>query len=71
MIFSNKDIKPEKTGCLICDDLLNTDTEPIPKELLENMPVPQRGKVISGTFGTFSIKEFEKISGGLKDVRIL
>lgn len=68
MIFRNKDIKPEKSGCLICDDLLNADTEPIAKELLENMPTPQRGKVISGTFRTFSIKEFEKILGGLKDV---
>lgn len=68
MIFRNKDVKPEKSGCLICDGLLDIDLEPIPKELLENMPVPQRGKVISGTFGTFSIKEFEKISGGLKDV---
>ncbi len=68
MIFRNKDTEPEKTGCLICDDLLNTDTEPIPKELLENMPAQQKGSVISGTFGIFSIKEFEKISGGLKDV---
>lgn len=68
MIFRNKEVKAEKSGCLICDDLLNAGMEPIAKELLENMPVPQRGKVISGTFGTFSIKEFEKISGGLKDV---
>ncbi len=68
MIFRNKDIEPEKFGCLICDDLIDTDLEPIAKELLENMSVPQRGKVIGGTFGTFSIKEFEKISGGLKDV---
>lgn len=68
MIFSNKDIKPEKSGCSICDDLLNTDTETIPKEFLENMPVSQRGKVISRTFGTFSIKEFEKVAGELKDV---
>lgn len=68
MIFRNKDIKPEKSGCLICDDLLNADLEPIAKELLENMPVPQRGKVISGTFGTLNIKEFEKVAGGLKDV---
>ena len=56
MIFRNKEIKPEKSGCLICDDLFNTDTEPIPKELLENIPMPQRGKVISGTFETFNIK---------------
>lgn len=68
MIFRNKDIEPEKFGCLICDDLLNTDTEPIPKELIENMPVKQRGEVISGTFGTFSTKEFEKVAGGMKDV---
>lgn len=68
MIFRNKDIEPEKSGYLICDDLLNANIEPIPKELLENMPAPQRGKVISGTFGTFSIKEFEKVAGGLKDV---
>lgn len=68
MIFRNKEIEPEKFGCLICDDLLNADTEPIPKELLENMPVPQRGKVIRGTFGTFSIKGFERVAGRLKDV---
>ena len=68
MIFRNKDIKPEKSRCLICDDLLNTDTEPIPKELLENMKIPQRDQVISRTFGIFSIKEFEKAAGGLKDV---
>ena len=68
MIFRNKDIKPEKSGCLICDDLINIGSKPIPKELLENMPIPQRGKVISGTFETFNIKEFEKVLGGLKDV---
>jgi hypothetical protein len=68
MIFRNKEIKPEKSGCLICDDLLDIGLEPIAKELLENMPVPQRGKVISGTFETFNIKELEKVAGGLKDV---
>lgn len=68
MIFRNKDTEPEKSGYLICDDLLDTGLEPIPKELLENMPTPQRGKVIGGTFGTFSTKEFEKVAGGLKDV---
>lgn len=71
MIFRNKDIKTEKSGCLICDDFLDTGLESIPKELLENMPDPQRRKVISGTFGTFNIKELEKVVGGLKDVRIL
>ena len=68
MIFRNKDIKPEKSGCLICDDLLDIGLESIPKELLENMPIPQKGKAISGTFGTFSTKEFEKVAGGMKDV---
>lgn len=68
MIFRNKDIEPEKSGFLVCDDLLDINEKPIPKELLENFPIPQRGKVISGTFGTFSIKEFEKVAGGLKDV---
>ena len=68
MIFRNKDIEPEKSGCLICDDLIGADLEPITKELLENMPVSQKGSVISGTFGIFSINEFEKVAGGLKDV---
>lgn len=68
MIFRNKDIKPEKSGCLICDDLIGTDLESIAKELLESMQIPQEGNVISRTFGTFSTKEFEKILGGLKDV---
>lgn len=53
---------------LFVDDILNTDIKPIPKELLENMPVPQKGSVISGTFRTFNIREFEKVAGGLKDV---
>ena len=53
---------------LFVDDMLDINEKPIAKESLENMTIPQRGKVISGTFGTFSIKEFEKISGGLKDV---
>lgn len=50
---------------LFVDDMLDINEKPIAKELLENMPAPQKGSVISGTF---SIKEFEKISGGLKDV---
>ncbi len=53
---------------LFVDDMLDINEKPIPKELLENIPAPQRGKVISGTFGTFSIKESEKVAGGLKDV---
>lgn len=53
---------------LFVDDMLDINEKPIPKELLENMPMTQRGKVISGTFKTFNIKEFEKVEGGLKDV---
>lgn len=53
---------------LFIDDMLDINEKPMTKELLENMPAAQRGKVISGTFGTFSIKEFEKVAGGLKDV---
>lgn len=49
---------------LFVDDMLDINEKPIAKELLENMPVPQRGKVISGTFGTFSIKEFKKVVEG-------
>ena len=68
MIFRNKDIKPEKSGCLVCDDLFGTDEKLIAKEFLENMPIPKRGKVFSGTFGTFNIKDFERIAERLRDV---
>lgn len=59
MIFRNKDIEPEKSGCLICDDLINMGSKAIPKELLENMAITQSGNVISGTLGTFRIKDSE------------
>lgn len=36
-------------------------------ETLKTMP-PTKGKVISGTLGTFNIKDFDRIAGGLKDV---
>lgn len=68
MIFRNKDIELEKSGCLVCDDLIDINEKPISKELLENLPILQRGNVISGTLGTFNINEFEKIVGGLKYV---
>lgn len=50
-----------RTNYLFVDDMLDINEKPIPKESIENMPVPQRGKVISRTFGTFSTREFEKI----------
>lgn len=53
---------------LFVDNMLDINEKPIAKESLENLPIPQRGKVIYGTFGTFSIKEFEKVTGGLKNV---
>lgn len=68
MIFRNKDIEIEKSVCLVCDELFGADTGAIAKEFLEKYTIPQKGKVISGTFGTFSIKDFEKVAGGLKDV---
>lgn len=48
-----------KSGYLFVDDIIDTDTNTIPKELFEQYPMPQRGKVLSGTFGTFNINDFE------------
>lgn len=50
---------------LFVDDMLDINEKPIAKELLENMPAPQKGSVISGTFST---REIEKVAGGMKDV---
>lgn len=57
-----------RSNYLFIDDMLNINEKPIPKEPLEKYPVPQKGKVISGTFGVFNIKDFERVSGRLKDV---
>lgn len=59
MIFRNKDIEPEKSGCLVCDDLIDINEKPISKESLEKYPIPQKVKSIGGTFGVFNIKDFE------------
>ena len=61
MIDTDKDYK---NRYLFVDDLFGVG-EPIPEELLKSMP-PIKGKVISGTFGIFNIKDFERIAGGLK-----
>lgn len=53
---------------LFVDDMLDINEKPIQKELLEKYPIPQKGKVISGTFGVFNIKDFERTAGRLKDV---
>lgn len=57
-----------KNNYLFIDDMLDINEKPISKEFLEKYSIPQKGKSISGTFRTFSIKEFEKVAGGLKDV---
>lgn len=49
-----------KNNYLYVNDILDTDEKAIPKELLEQYPFTQRGKVFSGIFGTFNAKEFEK-----------
>lgn len=48
--------------CLVCDDL-NIEAKPIPKEALKKIP-EYKGKVIHGTFGKFSIADFERIFKG-------
>lgn len=53
---------------LFVDDMLDINEKPISKESLEKYPIPQKGKVISGTFGVFNIKDFERATGRLKDV---
>lgn len=56
---------------LFIDDMIDINEKPISKEFLEKYPIPQKGKVISGTFGVFNIKDFERVAGRLKDARIL
>lgn len=63
MIDTDKDYK---NRYLFVDDLIEIG-EPIPEEILKSMP-PIKVKVISGTLGTFNIKDFGRITGGLKDV---
>lgn len=57
-----------KNNYLFVDDMININEKPISKEFLESKSIPQKGKVISGTFGVFNIKEFERVAGRLKDV---
>lgn len=67
MIFRNKDVTENRNDYLFVDDILMPDCEPIPKKVFENMP-PRKGKEISGTFGIFNIKDFEKNVRGLENV---
>ena len=66
MTDMNKDYK---SGYLFVDDLVGIG-EPIPEELLKTMP-SIKGKVSSGILVKANIKDFERVAGGLKDVRIL
>lgn len=67
MIFRNKNVTADKRG-LFVDDMLDANEKPISKESLEKYSIPQKWKVISGTFGVFNIKDFERIVGRFKDV---
>lgn len=67
MIFRNINMDMDyKGGYLLVDDIVE-ESEPIPEEILKSMPLI-KGKTVSGTIGTFNIKDFERIAGGLKDV---
>lgn len=67
MIFRNINMDRDyKGGYLLVDDIVEGN-EPIPIEILKSIS-PTKGKTISGTLGTFNIKDFEGITGRLKDV---
>lgn len=65
MIFRNLSVENKSSG-LFVDDILETVSKTMPKEILERMPMPEKGKVIHGTLGTFNIKDFEKMTEMLK-----
>lgn len=54
-------------GYLLVDDGSTVDCELTLEELIAQMPTPKE-KVVRGTFGIFSIKDFEKVAGGLTHV---
>lgn len=60
-----------QNGYIFTDDLQSPVSdfvsEQFMKQILAIKP-NKRGKVISGTFGVFNIKDFESILGRLKDV---
>lgn len=67
MIFRNINMDRDyKGGYLFVDDIVE-ENELIPMEILKSIS-PTKRKTISGTLGTFSIKDFEGIAGRLKDV---
>ena len=67
MIFKNIDMdRNYKNRYLFVDDM-SDENKSVPDEILESI-LPEKGKVIIGTIGTFNIKNFEGIAGRLKDV---
>lgn len=60
-----------KTDYLFVDDIQLPLSDTEARELLNSLEINEqnnRMKAISGTFGTFSVKDFEKIMGRIKDV---
>lgn len=56
---------------LFVDDMQSPVSDFVARKFLENLPdIPCKdgAKVINGTFGTFSVKDFEKIMERRKDV---
>lgn len=56
---------------LLVDDMQSPASDFVARKFLENLPtIPRKdeARVISGTFGTFSVKDFGKIMEGRKDV---
>lgn len=56
---------------LLVDDMQSPASDSAAREFLENLPtITQKNgyKEITGTFGTFSVKDFGKIMEGRKDV---
>lgn len=56
---------------LLVDDMQSPASDSAAREFLENLPTITRKdgyKEITGTFGTFSVNDFEKIMGRGKDV---
>lgn len=60
-----------QNGYLFMEDLQSPVSDFVSEQFIKQMLAikpKKRGKVISGTFGTFNIKEFERSARGLKDV---
>ena len=70
-IHNGKCVEDWEIEYLFVDDMQPSVSDFVARKFLENLPtVPRKdgAKVISGTFGTFSVKDFEKIMEERKDV---